>query len=239
MISEELHIKAGTFKTQAFMDKLLDLLKKNYSNAEYGVDEFSVDMVSAEAYYTKTTQELTGTAIGELLRNHRLNIAKEILIANGHTLNIPYQVGFNDRKIFTRCFTKHFNVPPASSLKIKNGECPFYVHIPRFYPSVYFCPLIISPAASSREQTISSGVCIPFLVNLMKEPCCGCLHSSMVTGGMEILHTFICLIDTVLPVVEYWIYHPPSTVAHQLEAEHPSHFRLPSKRTMSVSLLIR
>ncbi|WP_443688602.1 two-component regulator propeller domain-containing protein [Paraprevotella xylaniphila] len=116
MISEELHIKAGT-QDQAFMDKLLDLLKKNYSNAEYGVDEFSVDMGISRSLLYKKTQELTGTAIGELLRNYRLNIAKEILISKtGHTLNISeiaYQVGFNDPKYFTRCFTKHFNVPPS------------------------------------------------------------------------------------------------------------------------------
>lgn len=116
MISEELHIKTGT-QDQAFMDKLLDLLKKNYSNAEYGVDEFSVDMGISRSLLYKKTQELTGTAIGELLRNYRLNIAKEILISKtGHTLNISkiaYQVGFNDPKYFTRCFTKHFNVPPS------------------------------------------------------------------------------------------------------------------------------
>ena len=57
---------------------------------------------SAEVYSTKKSQELTGTAIGELLRNYRLNIAKEILISKtGHTLNISeiaYQVGFNDPK---------------------------------------------------------------------------------------------------------------------------------------------
>ena len=116
MISEELHIKPGT-QDQAFMDKLLDLLKKNYSNAEYGVDEFSVDMGISRSLLYKKTQELTGTAIGELLRNYRLNIAKEILISKTeHTLNISeiaYQVGFNDPKYFTRCFTKHFNVPPS------------------------------------------------------------------------------------------------------------------------------
>lgn len=116
MISEELHIKPGT-QDQAFMDKLLDLLRKNYSNAEYGVDEFSIDMGISRSLLYKKTQELTGTAIGELLRNYRLNVAKEILISKtGHTLNISeiaYQVGFNDPKYFTRCFTKHFNVPPS------------------------------------------------------------------------------------------------------------------------------
>ena len=27
---------------------------------------------------------------------------------------IAYEVGFNDPKYFTRCFTKHFNVTPSS-----------------------------------------------------------------------------------------------------------------------------
>ncbi|NDV80335.1 helix-turn-helix domain-containing protein, partial [Dysgonomonas sp. 511] len=27
---------------------------------------------------------------------------------------IAYEVGFNDPKYFTRCFTKHFGVPPSN-----------------------------------------------------------------------------------------------------------------------------
>ena len=124
MISEELHIKAGT-QDQAFMDKLLDLLKKNYSNAEYGVDEFSVDMGISRSLLYKKTQELTGTAIGELLRNYRLNIAKEILIS-------------------------------------KTGNALLCTYSPFLSISLFLPPYHLSPAASSREQTISSGVCIPF-----------------------------------------------------------------------------
>ena len=99
------------------MDKVLDTMKRNYSNAEYGIEDFTADMGISRSPLYKKIQSLTGTSVGELLRNYRLNMAKEILTSNsGRTLTIAevaYKVGFNDPKYFTRCFTKHFNMPPS------------------------------------------------------------------------------------------------------------------------------
>lgn len=97
---------------------------------------------------------------------------------------------------------------------------PFYVHIPRFYPSVYFCPLIISrpPLHLASRPSLQAFV---FLFGQPHErTVLRCLHSFYGNRGMEILHTFICLTDTVLPgfrgILD--IRHPPSTVAYQLES---------------------
>ena len=64
-------------------------------------------------------QSLTGQSAGQFIRNYRLNLARELLLRNkvNRTMNISeiaYEVGFNDPKYFTRCFTKHFNVTPSS-----------------------------------------------------------------------------------------------------------------------------
>ena len=116
MISDELRIRPES-QDKAFMDKVLDTMKRNYSNAEYGIEDFTADMGISRSPLYKKIQSLTGTSVGELLRNYRLNMAKEILTSNsGRTLTIAevaYKVGFNDPKYFTRCFTKHFNVPPS------------------------------------------------------------------------------------------------------------------------------
>lgn len=67
-------------------------------------------------------QSLTGQSAGQFIRNCRLNLARELLLKNKvtRTMNISeiaYEVGFNDPKYFTRCFTKHFNVTPSSLLE--------------------------------------------------------------------------------------------------------------------------
>jgi len=51
-----------------------------------------------------------------------LNLARELIIRNRltHNMNISeiaYEVGFNDPKYFTRCFTKHFGTTPSSMME--------------------------------------------------------------------------------------------------------------------------
>ncbi|MBO4944641.1 MAG: helix-turn-helix transcriptional regulator, partial [Muribaculaceae bacterium] len=69
----------------------------------------------------KKLQSLMGQSAGQLVRNYRLNMAREIIIKNRKTraLNISeiaYEVGFNDSKCFTSCFTKHFNITPSGMM---------------------------------------------------------------------------------------------------------------------------
>jgi AraC-like DNA-binding protein len=69
-------------------------------------------------------QNLTGQSAGQFIRNYRLNIGRELILRNRVTKNmniseIAYEIGFNDPKYFTRCFTKHFGVTPSS---LMDGE---------------------------------------------------------------------------------------------------------------------
>lgn len=70
-------------------------------------------------------QNLTGQTPGQFMRNYRLNIARELILRNKvtHKMNISeiaYEVGFNDPKYFTRCFTKHFGMTPSNLLEEEN-----------------------------------------------------------------------------------------------------------------------
>ena len=67
----------------------------------------------------KKLQSLVGQSAGQLLRAFRLKTARELIVRNRktHSMNISeiaYEVGFNDSKYFTRCFTKHFNINPSA-----------------------------------------------------------------------------------------------------------------------------
>ena len=104
-----------------FLDKAISVVKENYGNSEFEVSDFIEAMGVSKNLLNKKMQSLTGQSASQFIRNYRLNLARELLLRNRetHAMNvseIAYEVGFNDPKYFTRCFTKHFNVTPSSMM---------------------------------------------------------------------------------------------------------------------------
>lgn len=104
-----------------FMDKALKVIKENYTNSNFDVSEFIDEMGISRSLLHKKLQNLAGQSASRFIRTYRLNVARELIVKNriNHSLNISeiaYEVGFNDPKYFTRCFTKHFGVTPSSFL---------------------------------------------------------------------------------------------------------------------------
>lgn len=105
-----------------FLDKVMEVIKTNYKDSTYEVTDFIEAMAVSKSLLNKKMQNLTGQSIGQFIRNYRLTIARELIERNRTTRNmniseIAYEVGFNDPKYFTRCFTKRYNVPPSSLLE--------------------------------------------------------------------------------------------------------------------------
>lgn len=105
-----------------FLNKAIEIIKENYQNSYYEASDFIEAMGVSKSLLNKKLQNLTGQSIGQFIRNYRLNIARELINKNKITRNmniseIAYEVGFNDPKYFTRCFTKRFNVPPSSLME--------------------------------------------------------------------------------------------------------------------------
>ena len=105
-----------------FLDKAMEIIKENYNNSYYEISDFIEAMGVSKSLLNKKLQSLTGQSAGQFIRNYRLNLAKELIIKNRttKTMNISeiaYEVGFNDPKYFTRCFTKHFNITPSTMLE--------------------------------------------------------------------------------------------------------------------------
>ncbi len=101
-----------------FLDKALKVVKDNYTNPEFDVAEFIDEMGISRSLLHKKLTNLTGQSASRFVRTYRLNTARELIIKNRetHLMNISeiaYQVGFNDPKYFTRCFTKQFGTQPS------------------------------------------------------------------------------------------------------------------------------
>ncbi|WP_349913234.1 hybrid sensor histidine kinase/response regulator transcription factor, partial [Bacteroides cellulosilyticus] len=104
-----------------FLNRIMDVIKENYKNSYFEVSDFCEAAGVSKSLLNKKLQSLIGQSAGQFIRNYRLNIARELLLKNRENKNmniaeIAYEVGFNDPKYFTRCFTKYFNTTPSSLL---------------------------------------------------------------------------------------------------------------------------
>lgn len=104
-----------------FLNQVMEVIKTNYNNAYFEISDFCEAMGVSKSLLNKKLQSLLGQSAGQFIRNYRLNIARELIIKNRETkamniAEIAYEVGFNDPKYFTRCFTKHFNGTPSALL---------------------------------------------------------------------------------------------------------------------------
>lgn len=104
-----------------FLSQVMEVIKEHYKNSYFEVSDFSEAVGVSKSLLNKKLQSLIGQSAGQFIRNYRLNIARELIIKNRETKNmniaeVAYEVGFNDPKYFTRCFTKFFNMTPSSLL---------------------------------------------------------------------------------------------------------------------------
>ncbi len=105
-----------------FLDKAIRIVKNNYKNHSYEVGDFIDDMGVSKSLLNKKLQIIAGQPAGKFIRNYRLTVAHELILVNKETRNmnvseIAEEVGFNDPKYFTRCFTKHYGVAPSTMLE--------------------------------------------------------------------------------------------------------------------------
>ena len=105
-----------------FMDRVLEILNENYRDPNFTVSKFVSEMGVSKSLLNNKLNALTGHSPGQLIRIYRLNVAFRQLSQNKRTKNknisdIAYDVGFNDPKYFTRCFSEQFKMTPSEFLK--------------------------------------------------------------------------------------------------------------------------
>ncbi len=100
-----------------FSEQLLEAIQKLYKDPELDVYKLADALGMSRNLLNEKIQQGFGLSIAQFIRTFRLNVAKE-MICNGTNADmniseIAYEVGFNDPKYFTRCFTKEFDATPS------------------------------------------------------------------------------------------------------------------------------
>ncbi len=103
------------------MEKAIKTVKELYKDSTLNVGVFCKAMGMSRSQVNIKMNEISGMPVGQFIRTYRLTVAKEILAhkekSEMNVAEVAYEVGFNDPKYFSRCFTKEFGYPPSATVK--------------------------------------------------------------------------------------------------------------------------
>ena len=98
---------------QEFMKELKEVIEKNLSGEEFGVDELAGALYMGRATLNRKIRALTGESTNQFIQSYRLKRAAQLLKANfGNVTEVSFEVGFSSSAYFTKCFKEKFHQLP-------------------------------------------------------------------------------------------------------------------------------
>ena len=103
-------------KINPLLEKIIQLVKENYTNPLYSLAEFTQDMGMSKSTLCRRMKAITDKTAMEILTEYRLNKAKKLLAEGDMSVSeVAYAVGFNDPSYFSRRFKQAFGESPKSA----------------------------------------------------------------------------------------------------------------------------
>lgn len=102
-----------------FITKLYCKLEENWQNPEFDIDDYCRAMAMSRSQLYRKTIQLTGVSPNILLKDYRLEAAKEMM--RKHRMNISqvtFNSGFTSPSYFTKCFRKSYGVLPMEYMDL-------------------------------------------------------------------------------------------------------------------------
>ena len=98
----------------AFLRRIRDTVKDNLEDEGFGVVELGQQVGMSRSQLHRKLSALTGYSPNEVIRNMRLERAKQLLEKKaGTAAEIAYNCGFSSPAYFTKCFKEYFGVLPS------------------------------------------------------------------------------------------------------------------------------
>lgn len=108
--------ESSSEKINPLLEKIILLVKENYTNPLYSLTEFTQDLGMSKSTLCRRLKAITDKTAMEILTEYRLNMAKNMLAdGNMSVSDVAYAVGFNDPLYFSRRFKQFFGNSPKSA----------------------------------------------------------------------------------------------------------------------------
>jgi AraC-like DNA-binding protein len=104
---------------ETFLLNLYSILETNWREAEFDVADFCREMAMSKSQLYRKTLLLTGFAPNVLLKEFRLQKAKNLMKKQCHSVaQISFECGFTSPSYFTKCFKEKYDLLPVAYLNL-------------------------------------------------------------------------------------------------------------------------
>ena len=101
------------------LKNMFNTLEENWQDADFTVTEFCKGMAMSKSQLYRKTITLSGFSPNILLKEFRLDKAKELLRSKRFTISqATFDSGFTSPSYFTKCFKKKFGLLPETYLQL-------------------------------------------------------------------------------------------------------------------------
>ena len=104
---------------EELLQSLFNMLEENWQNADFDADDYCQAMAMSKSQLYRKTVALTGLSPNLLLKEFRLEKAKELLKKQQHSISqITFDSGFTSPSYFTKCFKQKYGLLPMSYIEL-------------------------------------------------------------------------------------------------------------------------
>ncbi len=108
----------GNELNDKFLKNMLDVVRNNIANTEFGKDEFAMEMNVSPSLLYKKIKSLTGQSPVDFIKTVRMEYALELIQGRKYTVTeVSDLCGFSTASYFSTVFKKHFGKSPTEILE--------------------------------------------------------------------------------------------------------------------------
>jgi len=94
-------------------NKIADAMSAQFSDDKFSVHVLAASLSMSDKTLNRRLQSLYGVSFSQLLRDFRLEKAKELLIGGLSAKEVTYKCGFSSQAYFGQCFKEKFDISPG------------------------------------------------------------------------------------------------------------------------------
>ena len=103
---------------ETFLAQLFNTLEEKWQDPDFNMDDYGQLMAMSNSQLYRKSLALTGHSPNNLLRDYRLDRAKEMMKkSTSNVTQITFDSGFTSPSYFTKCFKKKFGLLPMEYME--------------------------------------------------------------------------------------------------------------------------